>query len=99
MQKTQNTSARTQQLMRTSMTTNMSFVQSRQLLIANGAVSSGEFQELVDVLQKIVLNAGALLEVSRCSVALVDVTGNTLVTLATLASKGHKPRQTRFRIK
>ncbi len=79
------------------MATNMSFVHSRQL-IAHGTVSSGEFQDLVDVLQKIVQNAGALLEVSRCSIALVEATGTTLVTLATLASKGHRPRQTRFRI-
>src|SRR6266567_3080593 len=97
MQKMQNTLAGTQQLMRTLMATNMSFVQNRQL-IANGTVSSGEFQDLVDVLQKIVRNAGALLEVSRCSVALVDVTGTILVTLAALASKGHRPRQTRFRV-
>jgi PAS domain S-box-containing protein len=98
MQKMQNILAGTQQLMRTLMATNMSFVSSRQL-ITNGAVSSGEFQDLVDVLQKIVRNAGALLEVSSCSVALVDVTGTTLVTLAALASKGHRPRQTRFRVK
>jgi PAS domain S-box-containing protein len=97
MQMTQNISAGTQELMRTLMATNMPFIQNRQL-IANDIASSGEFQELVDILQKIVRNAGALLEVNRCSVALVDVTGSTLVTLAALASKGHKPRQTRFRV-
>lgn len=57
---------------------------------------AGASRELVDVLQKIVQNAGALLDVNNCSVALLDAGGSTLVTLATLHKQGHRPRQTRF---
>lgn len=58
----------------------------------------GVSQELVNVLQKIVENAGALLEVNNCSLALVDVRGRELVTLATLHKTGHTPRNTRFQM-
>src|SRR6202140_494804 len=77
------------------MTINTSSRQDSQLL--NGIVPiAGASQELVDVLQKIVQNAGALLEVESCSVALFDSIGTALVTLAALQKNGHKPRHTRF---
>src|SRR5436305_11290617 len=57
-----------------------------------------EPQELAGLLQKIVQNAGALLEVGSCSLALTDVTGSALVTLAALQKNGHKLRQTRFKL-
>ncbi len=79
------------------MTANISSVQNRQFVRGTVPIE-GESQELVDVLQKIVQNAGALLEVSSCSVALLDVTGTTLVTLAALNRHGRKPRRTRFRL-
>ena len=50
-----------------------------------------ETRGLVDVLQKIVRNAGALLEVNNCSVALLDPLGSTLVTLAALGKDGSRP--------
>jgi PAS domain S-box-containing protein len=61
-------------------------------------VSPGEIasQELVSVLQKIVENAGALLDVTNCSVALLDEKAGMLVTLATLHKTSHLPRNTRF---
>ncbi|MFL5655550.1 MAG: ATP-binding protein [Ktedonobacteraceae bacterium] len=57
-----------------------------------------EPQELAGLLQKIVQNAGALLEVGSCSLALTDATGSALVTLAALQKNGHKPRHTRFEL-
>ncbi|MGH2494693.1 MAG: GAF domain-containing protein [Ktedonobacteraceae bacterium] len=57
---------------------------------------AGASQELVDVLQKIVRNAGALLDVDNCSVALLDAGGSSLVTLAALQKQGRRPRHTRF---
>ena len=64
----------------------------------NGTDSiAGASQELVDVLQKIVRNAGALLDVDNCSVALLDAGGSSLVTLAALQKEGQPPRHTRFR--
>lgn len=56
----------------------------------------GRSQELVDVLHKIVQNASALIEISNCSVALLDTTGNSLITLAAVSKQGQKSRQTRF---
>src|SRR5579859_5258736 len=79
------------------MTTNISFVHDRQF-VEHGTSIEGESQELVDILHKIVHNAGALLEVRSCSVALLDVSGTALVTLAALQKNGHKPRHTRFRM-
>ncbi len=78
------------------MTANISSLNDRQYAISSASVE-GESQELVDVLQKIVYNAGALLEVRNCSVALLDASGSTLVTLAALQKNGRKPRHTRFR--
>lgn len=76
------------------MTAHISSLYDRQM--RNGTTPiEGESQELVDVLQKIVQNAGALLEVSNCSVALLDASGTTLVTLAAL-QHGRKPRRTHF---
>ncbi|HLH60713.1 MAG TPA: ATP-binding protein [Ktedonobacteraceae bacterium] len=78
------------------MTAHISSLYERQA--RDGATSiDGESQEMVDVLQKIVQNAGAILGVSNCSVALLDATGTALVTLAAL-QHGRKPRRTRFRI-
>ena len=78
------------------MTTNISSIHDRQFVSSLASVE-GESQELVDVLQKIVYNAGALLEVRNCSVALLDASGTTLVTLAALQRNGRSPRHTRFR--
>jgi PAS domain S-box-containing protein len=79
------------------MTAHISSLYDRQTRNGTAPVE-GESQELVDVLQKIVHNAGALLEVSNCSVALLDSAGTTLITLAALQKHGRKPRQTRFRM-
>lgn len=77
------------------MTINTSSRQDSQQL--NGiAPIAGASQELVDVLQKIVRNAGALLDVDNCSVALLDAGGSSLVTLAALQKQGRRPRHTRF---
>ena len=57
---------------------------------------AGISRELVDVLQKIVRNAGELLDVDNCSVALLDEEGSELVTLAALQKEGQQPRHTRF---
>src|SRR5579859_2501340 len=57
---------------------------------------AGASRELVDVLQKIVRNAGALLDVDNCSVALLDDGGSSLVTLAALQKQGRRPRHSRF---
>ncbi|HET9921219.1 MAG TPA: GAF domain-containing protein [Ktedonobacteraceae bacterium] len=79
------------------MTANISSLQNHQSLNGHTPVE-GESQELVHVLQKIVQNAGALLEVERCSLALLDTTGTSLVTLAALNHQGRKPRHTRFHL-
>jgi PAS domain S-box-containing protein len=79
------------------MTANVSFMRSRQTQDGHAAVE-GESQELAHVLQKIVQNAGALLSVERCSLALLDASGTTLVTLAALNKQGRIPRHTRFRL-
>jgi PAS domain S-box-containing protein len=68
-----------------------------------GAASSpyiveGVSPELVYVLQQIVDHAGALLEVNKCSLALLDAKGSELVTLATLHKTGSTPRNTRFQM-
>jgi PAS domain S-box-containing protein len=79
------------------MTANISFTRSRQ--DQNGhATVEGQSQELAHVLQKIVQNAGALLGVERCSLALLDASGTVLVTLAALSKQGRIPRHTRFRL-
>jgi PAS domain S-box-containing protein len=54
--------------------------------------------ELVNVFQKIVENAGALLDVTNCSVALLDTKTSMLVTLATLHKTGNVQRNTRFQM-
>ncbi|HZO74662.1 MAG TPA: ATP-binding protein [Ktedonobacteraceae bacterium] len=77
--------------------TNLSFVYDRQPTQSEVAIEA-ESQELVNVLQKIVKNAGALLEVKSCSIALLDATGTVLVTMAALQKNGHKPRRTRFQL-
>lgn len=79
------------------MTAHISFVHDSQSL-QHMTTIEGESQELADILQKIVRNAGALLEVRNCSVALLDATGTTLITLAALQKNGRKPRHTRFRL-
>ena len=68
--------------------TNLSFVYDRQPT-QNEVAIEAESQELVNVLQKIVKNAGALLEVKSCSIALLDATGTVLVTMAALQKNGH----------
>src|SRR5207248_9593864 len=79
------------------MTANISSLHDRQFMHAASPLEN-EPQELVGVLQKIVQNAGALLEVNSCSVALSDITGTALITLAALPKNGHKPRYTRFEL-
>jgi PAS domain S-box-containing protein len=79
------------------MTANISFIHDRQSVNTMTTVE-GESQELVDLLQKIVQNAGALLEVRSCSVALLNAKRTTLVTLAALQRQGQKLRQTRFQL-
>jgi PAS domain S-box-containing protein len=79
------------------MTANITFIHDRQAVNAAPSIE-GESQELVDVLQKIVQNTSALLDVQNCSVALLDDTRTTLVTLAALQKHGQLLRQTRFRL-
>ncbi|MBV9232170.1 MAG: GAF domain-containing protein [Chloroflexi bacterium] len=79
------------------MTTNISFIHDRQFVNSLTTVE-GESQELVDLLQKIVQNAGALLDVRSCSVALLNARRTMLVTLAALQKQGQKLRQTRFQL-
>ncbi len=79
------------------MTIPISSIQNRQSVSSSASVE-GESQELVDVLQQIVYNAGALLEVRNCSIALLDSSGSALVTLAALQKNGRRPRHTRFRL-
>lgn len=79
------------------MTANISFIHNRQSVNHMTAVE-GESQELVDLLQKIVQNAGALLEVTNCSVALLNAKRTTLVTLAALQKHGQRLRQSRFEL-
>src|SRR5436853_7767767 len=66
--------------------------------VHSSVLIENESQELIGVLQKIVQNAGALLEVGSCSVALSDAKGTALVTLAALQKNGHQPRHTRFEL-
>ncbi len=79
------------------MTANISFIHDRQS-VDNATSVEGESQELVDLLHKIVQNAGALLEVRNCSVALLNAKRTALVTLAALQRQGQKLRQTRFQL-
>ncbi len=79
------------------MTANITFIHDRQAVNVTTSIE-GESQELVDVLQKIVQNTSALLDVQNCSVALLDDTQTTLVTLAALQKHGQLLRQTRFRL-
>ncbi|GAC1398022.1 MAG: hypothetical protein NVSMB49_04920 [Ktedonobacteraceae bacterium] len=79
------------------MTANISSIHDYQFVSTLASVEGGS-QELVDFLQKIVYNAGALLEVHNCSIAMLDARGSTLVTLAVLQKNGRTPRHTRFRV-
>ncbi len=79
------------------MTANITFIHDRQAVNVTTSIE-GESQELVDVLQKIVQNTSALLDVQNCSVALLDDTQTTLVTLAALQKQGQLLRQTRFHL-
>ncbi|HEY5002418.1 MAG TPA: ATP-binding protein [Ktedonobacteraceae bacterium] len=79
------------------MTANISFIHDRQSVNSMTAVE-GESQELVDLLQKIVQNTGALLDVRNCSIALLNARRTMLVTLAALQRQGQKLRQTRFQL-
>ena len=79
------------------MTARISSINNRRFMHSSVSMEN-ESQELAGLLQKIVQNAGALLEVDSCSVALSDATGSALVTLAALPKNGHKPRHTRFEL-
>src|SRR6266851_6278758 len=79
------------------MTARISSINNRRFVQSSVPIEN-ESQELAGLLQKIVQNAGALLEVESCSVALFDAIGTALVTLAALQKNGHKPRHTRFKL-
>jgi PAS domain S-box-containing protein len=79
------------------MTAHISSLHDSQLL-ADSHSGENESRELGSVLQKIVQNAGALLEVSSCSLALADISGSVLVTQAALGKNGQEPRHTRFQL-
>ena len=78
------------------MTVSHSSLSDRQLRPASSG--SNEGQALSSMLQKIVQNAGALLEVQSCSLALADITGSVLVTQAALQKHGQQPRHSRFQL-
>ncbi len=78
------------------MTADISFVHDHQTT-DDPIPAQGESRELVDVLEKIAHNAGMLLEVHNCSIALSDTAG-TIVTLAALQKNGHKPHHTRIHL-
>src|SRR6266700_1437150 len=79
------------------MTTNTSSMQNSH---AGHNTSSGEDEPhtLAGALQRIVQNAGALLEVGNCSITLTGVTGNTVVTRAAFPTQGRPTRHTRFQL-
>src|SRR5712691_11294015 len=79
------------------MTARISSINNRHFVRSSLPIEN-ESHELAGLLQKIVQNAGALLEVESCSVALFDAIGTALVTLAALQKNGHKPRHTRFKL-
>src|SRR5260370_15627844 len=79
------------------MTAKLSSIYDRQF-VRGANPHEDESQKLVGTVQKIVQNAGALLEVGSCSVGLSDATGSALVTLAALQRNGHTPRHTRFQL-
>ncbi len=74
------------------------FSLSDRQLLPESQRNSDETQELSGVLEKIVQNAGALLDVQSCSLALADITGSVLVTQAALRKDGQQPRRTRFQL-
>lgn len=80
------------------MTSNISFVHNTYSIEDQKTAIEGESQELIDMLQRIVQNAGALLEVRNCSIALLDSFGTALVTMAALHRNDRKLRHTRFRM-
>src|SRR5438270_987853 len=79
------------------MTARISSINNRHFVPSSVPIEN-ESQELAGLLQKIVQNAGALLEVESCSVALFDAIGTALVTQAALQKNVHKPRHTRFKL-
>jgi len=79
------------------MTTNTSSIQDSHAN-HNTLPDEDETRALAGVLQRIVQNAGALLEVSNCSIALTDATGCTVVTRAALPNLGRPTRHTRFQL-
>ncbi|HTK09827.1 MAG TPA: ATP-binding protein [Ktedonobacteraceae bacterium] len=71
------------------MTINGSFTQERYGL--NPAkIHAGESRELVDMLQKIVRRAEAIPDVHHCSIALLDSSGTSLMTIAALLHTDQK---------
>lgn len=77
------------------MTANISIVSTVRFAHDIAAIAH-ESQELTNILQKIVQNAGALLDVPHSSLALIDASGSTLITVAALLPHGQSPRHTRF---
>src|SRR5215472_6235399 len=78
------------------MTTNTSSIQDSHVN-RNNPPDEDEMRALAGVLQRIVQNAGALLEVSSCSVVLTDATGCTVVTHA-VPDLWSSTRHTRFQL-
>jgi signal transduction histidine kinase len=84
------------------MTAHISFTSNALFTSDIAATTIVESQELIDpeqlqIFKKIVQHAGALLEASHCSLALVDASNTAVVTLAALLPHGQQPRRTRFR--
>src|SRR5260370_33027380 len=82
---------------RTCITTNPSSMQTSHAG-HNPSSDEDEPHMLAGVLQRILQNAGALLEVGNCSITLTGVTGNTVVTRAALPNQGRPTRHTRFQL-
>jgi signal transduction histidine kinase len=75
------------------MTSNMSSSKSdTQAGYTHISIPADEMQELDGILQKIVRNLGALLQIESCSVALLDSTQHKPVTLATFQKLEYGPR-------
>lgn len=77
------------------MTTDLSFVYDRQRLYFPVEEAPSE---LVGTLQKIVRHASALLEAHNCSLALLDTTGTSLVTMASYLLDEQAVPHVRFRL-
>ena len=64
----------------------------------NSSSDEDEPYTLAGALQRIVQNAGTLLEISNCSIALTGVTGNTVVTHTAFPHQGRPTRHAPFQL-